>query len=237
MIQVEGVRIQEFRGIRDLTLSFEGKSFVIWGPNGSGKSGVVDAIDFALTGDIGRLRGEGSGGLTVLRHGPHVHKRDDPSASRVTLTIRDSASGATAVLTRTVKTAKSYTLSPDTPGVRAAVERAAQHPEVTLSRREIIKYIVAKPGDRAKEVQALLKLDHLGDIRSLLRTVQSKTTAAVNAADSELKAAEQAMSRHLRSARASGERGVVSHQQATFDPWGPAVRIDRPGYEPCGWPR
>lgn len=197
MIQVESARIQEFRGIRDLTLSFGGKSFVIWGPNGSGKSGVVDAIDFALTGDIGRLRGEGSGGLTVLRHGPHVHKRDDPSAARVTLTIRDPATGASAVLTRTVKTAKSYTLSPDTPSLRAAVERAAQHPEVTLSRREIIKYIVAKPGDRAKEVQALLKLDHLGDIRSLLRTVQSKTTAGVNAAETELKAAEQAMSRHL----------------------------------------
>ena len=31
------------------------QSFVVSGPNGSGKSGVVDAIQFALTGEIGRL--------------------------------------------------------------------------------------------------------------------------------------------------------------------------------------
>lgn len=60
MIQIEEINIREFRGIRDLRLTLGCKSFVVWGPNGSGKSGVVDAIDFALTGDITRLSGAGS---------------------------------------------------------------------------------------------------------------------------------------------------------------------------------
>ena len=49
MIQVQKLRIEEFRGIRDLELDMGSSSFVVVGPNGSGKSGVVDAIDFALT--------------------------------------------------------------------------------------------------------------------------------------------------------------------------------------------
>src|SRR5580700_7504559 len=44
-------------------------SFVVSGPNGSGKSGVVDAIQFALTGEIGRLKGAGTGDLSLSDHG------------------------------------------------------------------------------------------------------------------------------------------------------------------------
>jgi DNA repair exonuclease SbcCD ATPase subunit len=99
MIQLEAIRVVEFRGIRDLELQFESNSYVIWGPNGSGKSGIVDAIDFVLSGDIARLKGSGSGGLTVLKHGPHVHRRDDPGASRVDLTLRDTGRGPPVVAT------------------------------------------------------------------------------------------------------------------------------------------
>lgn len=44
-------------GFCDLTLTLSNEPFVISGPNGSGKSGVVDAIQFALTGEMGRLKG------------------------------------------------------------------------------------------------------------------------------------------------------------------------------------
>jgi predicted ATP-binding protein involved in virulence len=97
MIRVEAVRIEEFRGIRELDLDLGQKSFVVLGPNGSGKSGVVDAIDFALTGNVARLSGAGTGGVTLLKHGPHVHKRDDPVTAKVALTICDVESGQTAV--------------------------------------------------------------------------------------------------------------------------------------------
>ncbi|MDQ4033793.1 MAG: AAA family ATPase [Actinomycetota bacterium] len=197
MIQIEAIHIQEFRGIRDLRLTLGSKSFVVHGPNGSGKSGVVDAIDFALTGNIARLAGAGTSGLSVLKHGPHVHRRDNPAAAKVSLTVRETTSGQQAVLTRSVKAANKLTLNPDVPQIRAAAERAQQHPELTLSRREIIKYIVAEPGKRAQEVQALLKLDRLEEVRRLLRTVQSKTSAEEARANSEVGAAEEGMLRHL----------------------------------------
>jgi ABC-type multidrug transport system ATPase subunit len=197
VIQIEAIHIQEFRGIRDLRLTLGSKSFVVHGPNGSGKSGVVDAIDFALTGNIARLAGTGTSGLSVLKHGPHVHHRDNPAAAKVSLTLRETTSGQQAMLTRSVKTANKFTLNPDVPQIRAAVERAQQHPELTLSRREIIKYIVAEPGKRAHEVQALLKLNRLEEVRRVLRSAQSKTSAEEARANSEVEAAEEGMLRHL----------------------------------------
>jgi DNA repair exonuclease SbcCD ATPase subunit len=72
MIKLETIHIEEIRGIKKLDLDFQKKTFAIYGPNGSGKSGVIDAIEFGLTGQIGRLTGRGTKGLSVGQHGPHV---------------------------------------------------------------------------------------------------------------------------------------------------------------------
>ena len=64
--------VENVRGLPDLQLKPNGKTLVIWGPNGAGKSGVIDAIDFVLTGRISRLVGAGTGGITLARHGPHI---------------------------------------------------------------------------------------------------------------------------------------------------------------------
>ena len=121
MIQLQKLRIEEFRGIRELELKMDGKSLVVVGPNGSGKSGVVDAIDFVLAGNVARLSGAGTGGISVAKHAPHVHKRDDPAAAKVTLEFMHVPSGQVGVLTRSVKTAGQYKLEPQTPELAAAV--------------------------------------------------------------------------------------------------------------------
>lgn len=197
MIQLEHLHVQEFRGIRSIDLNLAGKSFVVYGPNGSGKSGVVDAIDFALTGSVARLAGDGTGGVTLLRHAPHVHRRDDPAAANVCLEVRDTESGEVAAITRSVKTAGTFTLEPDTPAMRKALQHAMDHPELTLSRRDLIKYIVAKPGERATEVQALLKLNQLEGLRRSLKTTSSKATSDARTAASEKTLAEQSFEQHL----------------------------------------
>lgn len=197
MIQLEHLHIEDFRGIRLIDLPLGSKSFAVHGPNGSGKSGVVDAIDFALTGVISRLAGAGTGGVTLLKHGPHVSKRDDPSAAIVKLTVKDVDSGETAVLTRNIKAPNKVLLDPDTPAMRAAIAEAQAHPELTLSRREIIKYVVSKPADRASEVQALLKLNRLDEYRKLLRSALTKTSTELTSATNERESAETSFLAHL----------------------------------------
>jgi len=197
VIQIEEIQIRELRGIRELEIKPRRKSFVISGPNGSGKSGVVDAIQFGLTGEISRLTGKGTVGLTVQRHGPHVDRRDDPAAAEVPLKLYISETKKTAVLKRNVKTAKSFSLEPDDHGIRAAIEEVAQHPELILSRREIIKYIIVEAGERSKEIQALLKLDEIGNIRSVLSTAKNKLSLAHTSAERDVNIANDAFRRHL----------------------------------------
>jgi len=197
VIQLQKLRIEEFRGIRELELTMDGNSLVVFGPNGSGKSGVVDAIDFVLTGSVARLSGAGTGGISVTKHAPHVHKRDDPAAAKVTLQFTHVLSGQVGVLTRSVKTAGQYKLEPNTPELAGAVAWAAQHPELTLSRREVIKYVNAEPGRRAQEVQALLKLDRIDETRRLLQTARTKTSTAAKAAESAIRTAEDGVKRIL----------------------------------------
>jgi hypothetical protein len=197
MIQIEGVQIRELRGIRELEIQPERRNFLVSGPNGSGKSGVVDAIQFALTGDMSRLAGKGTGGLSVHRHGPHVDRRDDPAAAEVSLRFYIPKMETSAILTRNVKNAKKFRLEPDDPRIRTVIEEVADHPELSLSRREIIKYIIVEAGQRSKEIQALLKLEEIGRTRGVLKTASNKLSIELRHAQDTVGNAADALCRHL----------------------------------------
>ena len=179
MIRIEKIRIHEFRGIRDLTLNIGGESFAACGPNGTGKSGIVDAIEFGLTGAISRLSGSGTGGLSVKQHGPHVDSRNKPDQAFVTMEVTIPSLNKKATIQRSVKDAGSPTITPSDPDVLAAFEQVARHPEFVLSRRELIRYVLSEPGLRAKEVQALLRLEDLDKFRAVLQKIANATSKDV----------------------------------------------------------
>ena len=54
---IRRIRIRNFRGFRDKTVEFEDKDVILFdAPNGTGKTTVIDAIEWCLTGNIGRLK-------------------------------------------------------------------------------------------------------------------------------------------------------------------------------------
>ena len=196
MITIKSIHIEEFRGIRDLTLSLDGASFGICGPNGTGKSGVVDAIEFCLTGNITRLSGQGQGELSLKGHAPHVDQRDNPEKSKVTIIAFIPSIGKDVAIVRSVKDHRVVSVIPDEKAARSIIEELQAHPEFALSRREIAKYIVTPPARRSTDVQNLLRLDHVGGLRSSLlafanksRRDASEAERAKGAANSELKTA------------------------------------------------
>lgn len=174
MIKIDTIKIEEFRGIRNLTLEFNGKNYAVCGPNGTGKSGVVDALEFALTGNISRLSGEGMGNVSVKEHASHVDSKNNPEKALVSITFKIPTLGNKQVtLTRTVKNASTPSVNPSSPEILEILSQFDGHPEFVLSRREIIRYVISKPGDRSAEVQALLRLDKIGDLRSSLLTISN----------------------------------------------------------------
>lgn len=195
MIRLEFARIVEFRDIRKLELDFGCQPFAICGPNGSGKSGVVDAIEFGLTGQIGRLVGSGSKGLSVKEHGPHVD--ESPEAALVELGLFLPSLGKSVTITRRVKSPKSPKLVPADDDIRVLLDEIAKHPEVALSRREIIRFILAEPTKRSEGVQSLLKLNGIGRTRSALYAAQNKLQAVHRTATSQVDSCREALQRQL----------------------------------------
>lgn len=171
MIALQSVSIKEFRGIRDLTLDFKGKNFAICGPNGTGKSGVVDALEFVLTGCVSRLSGEGRGEVSLKAHGPHVDKRNDPIKAKVTAIVEIPSLKKTVTIERNLKTPSDLKVTPNDPDVVSILQSVEKHPEIVLSRRELIRYVLATPGKRAEEVQALLHLDQIEKVRAVLQKI------------------------------------------------------------------
>jgi ABC-type branched-subunit amino acid transport system ATPase component len=141
VIRIETITIEKFRGIRSLILDLNRENFGICGPNGTGKSGVVDAIEFALSGDVSRLSGRGTGDLSVKAHAPHVKERGEPKRAKVTLKAHIPSLAKSVTITRTVENPSSYAVEPDEPDIRDVVEEVQIHPEFALSRREIIRFV------------------------------------------------------------------------------------------------
>ena len=174
MIKLESAHIEEVRGIRSLDLDFQKSTFAISGPNGSGKSGVIDAIEFALTGQITRLMGRGTKGLSIAEHGPHVDKVKFPDVAFVRVKVFLTDLGKSATVTRKLKTPTKPTIEPPDADIKTALAEVAAHPEISLSRREILRFILVEPTKRSEEIQTILKLDDIGQVRGALDTAQNK---------------------------------------------------------------
>jgi hypothetical protein len=197
MIKIQSAHIEEFRGIRNLDIALNGKTFAVSGPNGSGKSGVIDAIEFGLTGQIRRLTGRGTKGLTIKDHGPHVDRTKFPDAAFVELELSFPTLGKTARITRKVSAPTKPTIEPDDPEIIAILNEVSDHPEVTLARREILKFILVEPAKRSEEIQAILKIEELGQTRSALNTAHSKLKREATAAESDTKNKRENLKQHL----------------------------------------
>jgi DNA repair exonuclease SbcCD ATPase subunit len=197
VIKLETAHIEEVRGIRKLDIDFRKETFAISGPNGSGKSGVIDAIEFGLTGQIGRLTGRGTKGLSVAEHGPHIDKTKFPDAAFVELKVFLPALGKSATITRKVSAPKKPKIVPADPDVKAALDEIADHPEITLSRREILRFILVEPAKRAEEIQTILKVEEIGEARGALNTAQNKLQTALRTVAALVESSRDVLQRNL----------------------------------------
>ena len=89
-MKVLNLHIENIRGIRNIDLKLDGENFVVYGPNGTGKSAVVDALDFLFTGDILRLRREGTLGISPYKYGRHIDAGPKETIVKAVIKINDS---------------------------------------------------------------------------------------------------------------------------------------------------
>ena len=180
--------VSNVRGLPDLHLQLNGKSLVIWGPNGSGKSCVVDAIEFLFSGRISRLTGEGTLGITLPQHGPHIDHK--PESASVTATVKLDG------FTNPVELSRSM----DKPDKLICPDEAREHlfkmgelmrkGGVVLTRRDILRFVTAEAKKRADDIQTLLTLKDVEAVRASLGRAKTELSRLETAAQKAIKTAE-----------------------------------------------
>ena len=158
--------IHNVRGIRDLVIKPEGKNLVIYGPNGSGKSAVVDAIDFLLTGRMSRLTGPGTGGITLREHGPHIDEEAKDAEVAATIKLPNVADPVR--LKRCIAQPKELECDEGVRPHLQQLESLAYRGQHMLTRRDILRFIAAEAGTRAREIQEVLNISEVEAIRKAL---------------------------------------------------------------------
>ncbi|MFZ3138552.1 MAG: AAA family ATPase [Thermodesulfovibrionales bacterium] len=165
------LQIEDVRGIRKkIDIKPNGHNTVIHGPNGSGKSAVVDAIEFLFTGDISRLSGRGTRGISLKEHGPHIDAK--PEDARVTAKVQIDGIDEHITLQRDMSKPKDLICSRAVDEKLKEILEIAARGQHVLSRSEILKYIAAEAGKRAEEIQAVLNLSMVEDLRKMLVTIK-----------------------------------------------------------------
>lgn len=182
------LEIENVRGIRHLILRPQGQNLAIWGPNGSGKSAVVDAIDFLLTGTIGRLAGKGAGNLSLSRHGPHIDCK--PEEAKVRAIVKLNGVREPVEITRCIDHPNTYTCKGIDRASLDSVLAIARRGHHVLTRRDILRYITAEGSTRAQEIQELLNVSEVENIRKALVSVQNSLSKELQAARQAVKTAE-----------------------------------------------
>ena len=155
--------IENVRGLPYLNLKPNGDTLVIWGPNGAGKSGVVDAIDFVLTGRISRLVGAGTLGITLRRHGAHIDH--DPESAVVTATIQLEGFTEAIVIRRCIASPDNLDCPDEAKEQLVQISEIVRRGGMILTRRDILNFVTADAGTRADQIQQLMNLADIDEIR------------------------------------------------------------------------
>lgn len=188
-MKIQKLEIKHLRGITELKIEPKGKSFVIYGANGSGKSALIDALDFLLTGKIARLSGEGTEGVSLKEHGPHIDVTDlDKVIVSAEIIIPDIPDAI--LLTRKMKKPAELIYDSKFAAQLKPIIELLNRGQYVFTRREILKLITAKSSTKAQEIQKILKLSELEEIRTNLVKVYNDYKKQHKTADDNVKKSE-----------------------------------------------
>jgi len=148
--RIKAIDIHAFRGIPDLGLDLNGKSLLLRGENATGKSSIVEAIEFFFTGKISHL--EGTRGLSLQRHGPHVDFQ--PNEVNVEITFDPGS----------VSLGRTFESGPRPPEAFQDYFQVAQKGTFILRRSQILEFIMTQPADRFRAIGSIMGIEPLDDI-------------------------------------------------------------------------
>lgn len=165
------LEVENLRGIPHLILKPNGNNFLVFGPNGSGKSAIVDATDFLLTGKISRMTGKGTKDIKLKEHGPHINSKPEDVSVRGVFEIEGF--GGQVEIKRSMGKPNTLICEPEVESQIIPILEMADRGQHVLTRREILNYVTAEASTRSQQIQKLLKITEVEQIRGKLVNVKN----------------------------------------------------------------
>jgi len=185
------LEIHNIRGITHLNLRPNGKNLVIWGPNGSGKSAVVDAIDFLLTGRVSRLTGKGTGCITQSKHGPHIDHDPIDAVARALVLLPGISHPVE--IKRCMADSDELEIEESVKPYLEPIMNLANQGQHLLTRREVLRYVTSEPSTRAQQIQNLLNISEIEEVRRALVKVHNDFKKELEKAEHDVNTAKKAI--------------------------------------------
>ncbi len=171
------IEITGVRGIPKLKHKIALKNFAVFGPNGSGKSGLVDSIDFLLTGQVKRLTGQGTGSLSLKTHGPHINHKIAMSSVRALVQVEEVAEPIE--ISRKMATPLVLDVAEEHRAIITKYIEVAKRGHHVLTRRDLLRFVTAEDSTRATDIQALLNLGDIEGLRKQFTGAQKDIAAKI----------------------------------------------------------
>ena len=161
-MKIQKIKVSAFRGIpNDFERELNCKSMVIEGDNGTGKSGLIDAVDFLFTGKIKRLSGEGTRNIPQENYGHHIDKNKEDA----TVEAKIQFEGKDLVIKRKLSQQTKLIKLEGEQSVFDNLKVFLEAGQFSLSRRELLKFIICTDQDRSRAIQELLDISEIEKIR------------------------------------------------------------------------
>jgi ABC-type multidrug transport system ATPase subunit len=171
-LRIRSLKVGWFRGFREAdSITFDDSISVFYGPNGSGKSCVIEAIEWALFGDIGRAV-YAAHRQAYIGHRP-VHNPHQPDDSQTFVEIHLDQDGLARKVRRELVDFKTTRLlvdgdEVDSIGSALGVSEAEMLRPV-ISRHEGRVFLDSAPTARWERIASLLGVDVYGTTSEIVR--------------------------------------------------------------------
>jgi len=192
MPRIKSLTVRCFRGIRDTTLPFDGRSVVLLGENGSGKSSFVDALEFFFTGRVSHL--EGAQAVSTHKHAPHIR------FSRNDAMVEVEFERPAGVVCRTFRGFSSIP-----PDLKQHVE-LGRNSTFILRRKHLLDFILAQPAPRYQQLAAIIGVDDLDKVERTLMRARDDLLSEKGTLERQVQEEEAKLNELL------GEEVVTDHQ-------------------------
>ena len=170
-MKIQKIKITSFRGIPDeFECILKCNSLVVTGDNGTGKSGIIDAVDFLLTGKIKRLSGEGTKDISQESYGHHIDKKKKDTKIEAEIKFNNQHLTIQRFLAQPKKL---HRITGNT-GVFNDLKNFLEVGQFSLSRRELLKFIICTDQDRSKAIQELLDISEIEKVRKVINQAYKK---------------------------------------------------------------